>query len=252
MQELYGVIGSTNEVEPSTVIASLGDVSTKVMYIVPWYGNKKVSASMEVVYDWMLDNDAVFSLVVSTDGRKPPKVLMDKAKSTVESTDVDLEIINTLADRDIKGIALLVWDEHHPERSIEIATACIESGIPSLELTNGLTPIIIDEALEPEQTVQDSELPSVGEMSFDEETLQVMPAASVKRMARDAGHDVKTKEEAIRVLVGNNTHEEAPVENDGEISTIIVLFNNGVELGFKGDQELLNKMFKMVVSHNTH
>jgi hypothetical protein len=252
MQELYGVIGSTNEVEPSTVIASLGDVSTKVMYVVPWYGNKKVSASMEIVYDWMLDNDAMFSLVVSNEGRKPPKVLMDKAKETIESDDVDFDIINILAERDIKGIALLVWDESHPERSIEIATSCIESGIPSLELTNGLTPIIIDEVSEPEKPVSDAELPSVGEMSFDEETLQVMPAASVKRMARDAGHDVKTKEEAIRVLVGNNTHEEDPKESDGEISTIIVLFNNGVELGFKGDPELLNKMFKMVVSHTTH
>lgn len=246
MQEIYGVIGSTNEVEPSVVVSSLGDISTKVLYIVPWYGNKKVSTSMEIIYDWLLDNDASFNLVINSDGRTPPKVLIDKASETIETADVDSEIIDKLAENEVKGIALLIWDESHPERSIEIASACIDAGIPSLELTNGLSPIIIDEVAD-EPTVADEDLPSVGDMSFDKETLDVMPAASVKRMARDAGHDVKTKDEAIKALTKK---AEAPESAETEeVATIMVLFNNGVELGFKGDQEILNKIFSMVVKH---
>lgn len=249
MQEVYGILGSSNLIEPSTIVASLGDITNKVLYIVPWYGNKKVSSSMEVVYDWLLDNNATFKLVMNEEGRTPPNVLMTKANEVVSDTDVETRIICELTEREVKGIALLVWDEEHPERSIDLASACINKEVPSLELTNGLSPIIIDdEGIN--VPIADEDLPSVGEMSFDEETLQVMPAASVKRMARDAGHDVKTKEEAIKILVGSNKNEEE-IHDDGEIGTIIVLFKNGIELGFKADNEILTKMFNMVVKHST-
>jgi hypothetical protein len=82
---------------------------------------------------------------------------------------------------------------------------------------------------------------------FDRETLEVMPAASVKRMAKDAGFDVKTKEDAIEALQGNSPE----TDNDSDIGAILLVFNDGTELGFSLNVDLLRKIMNLVVDYQS-
>jgi hypothetical protein len=71
-----------------------------------------------------------------------------------------------------------------------------------------------------------------------------MPAALVKRMAKDKGIVVKTKEEGIAALT-QEVKEEVPQE----IGSIIILMKNGDELGFTLTQDLFQKVMSLVVEH---
>jgi hypothetical protein len=84
--------------------------------------------------------------------------------------------------------------------------------------------------------------------SFDRETLDVMPAAHVKRLARNAGHEVKTKEEAIEALLGSKPSEPiVEPETKALITSIVVEFENGDEITYRLSHEILNKIHQVVV-----
>jgi hypothetical protein len=135
----------------------------------------------------------------------------------------------------------VLWNQEDEEESIRVSSMSIDMKLPTLELTNGLTPIVIDMPIE---EVQDDELPDIGDTSYSKETLEVMPAALVKRMAKDKGIVVKTKEEGIAALT-QEVKEEVPQE----IGSIIILMKNGDELGFTLTQDLFQKVMSLVVEH---
>lgn len=247
MKETYGIIGFGTA--PKSVIESaLNDIGTKLTYVVPWYG--KVSEGLEVVYDWMLDNEADFTIVSVDTGKAVPKILAEKA-ATVETTkDVNFKILKTLKSREVPGISLIMWDTDNEEESVRISSMSIDMELPTLELTNGLVPIIVDE--DPREDSKDSpkkapitddELPEIGETSYDRETLEIMPAALVKRMAKDKGINTKTKEEAIEALSTKG------VSASEDIGSIIILMRDGTELGFNATPEILIKIMELVVAN---
>jgi len=135
---------------------------------------------------------------------------------------------------------------------LTLASSTINRGLESLELTNGLCPIVVDppekeETLELSVTTlsEEDHLDKVLDLdvtSFDRETLEIMPAASVKRMAANAGFLVKNKEEAIDALTGSTK-----VKEDVEIGSILLLFNDGTEIGFGVNKDLLKKIMNLVV-----
>jgi hypothetical protein len=197
MQELYGVLG-TGTASKKTICASLDDLGTKVEYIIPWYG--KPSEGLEHVYDWMIDNDATFTVISS---ERTPKALRDVALDFVNDVEgVNDEILHRLKSREVPGLAMVLWDDENEQYSHSVATACIDAGLPTLELTNGLVPLIFDD--EPEVTEEPVVVatPTVtdDESEFSLDELKTMPAAVVKKLAKDKGFDTKTKDEAISVL----------------------------------------------------
>lgn len=205
MKELYGVLGA-GSASPKIISAALDDVGTKVEYILPWYG--RPTPGLEAVYDWMIDNNAEYTIVGS---EKMPKALTDDALDFAVVKNVNAYIFEALTSRDPSGMSLILWDDEREEISLSIASQSIESGLPTLDLTNGLVPIIFED--EPEANAApvvteeiEEEDPSVEPPQetapFTKEELETMPAASVKRMAKDIGFDVKTKEEAIDRLLG--------------------------------------------------
>lgn len=239
MREAYGVIGS-GSASPKVIHASLDDIGLEPMFIIPWYG--KVTDGLEAVYDWVVNNEAVFSIVAKDGVRAVSKILADKATSITVVDDVDQHIINTLKNREVEGLALVLWDQEKETYSVSIASKAIDLRLPTLELTNGLVPIILDDdSIEAEETKED--LPDIGETNYERETLEMMPTALVKRMAKDKGFDPKSKEDAVNML-SNQQPEES--EN---IGSIIVLMQDGTEIGFNGSQELLKKIMEVVVSH---
>ena len=82
---------------------------------------------------------------------------------------------------------------------------------------------------------------------FDRETIEIMPAASVKRMAANAGFLVKNKEEAIDALTGSTKSKEGI-----EIGSILMLFNDGTEIGFGVNTDLLKKIMNLVVESQSN
>lgn len=246
MKETYGILGFGNA--PKTVIeAALNDIGTKLRYVVPWYG--KVTDGLEVVYDWLLDNEADFMIVSSESGKDVPRLLAEKAEVIEKVKDVNFKILKTLKDKEIPGISLIMWDQDDEDESVRISSMSIDMALPTLELTNGLVPIIVDGGDTPSPVkdvikkalVTDEELPEIGEASYDRETLEVMPAALVKRMAKDKGITTRTKEEAIDAL-------SPKVDDQQDIGSIIVLLRDGTELGFNATPEMLIKIMELVVS----
>lgn len=259
----YGVLGTSQGIQREVVDASLFDTAGKdSTYLVPWYGTKKVSPGLEYVYDWMLDNEATFHIVACADGREIPNALKKAAVTVIGAADdVDKLIIHSLKNSD-NPISLVMWDDANAERSLTIAAWSISANLKTLELTNGLVPIVVDdEHLEIENSVVEKpkvslsvsskntevNLPDMDPRGFDRETLEVMPAASVKRMAKDAGFDVKTKEDAIEALQGNSPDGNS----DSEIGAILLVFNDGTELGFSLNVDLLKKIMNLVVDYQS-
>lgn len=246
MKELYGILGGADA--PAEVIQeSLNDIQTKVKYLVPWYGVKPIPPSLIAVYDWMLDNEADYEVLISTEGTACPKALRAGASGVIETDNPSHDIIDRLEEATPAGFALIMWDEDQPIDSMALAITCIKKAIPALELTAGLSPIIMDDdeleiELENEE-VDISELPTIDPAEWDRETLDIMPASSVKRLARNAGHDVKTKAEAIQALKGG-PKEESSTE---EIGTILIIMTDGTELGFGMNKKLLKEIMDLVV-----
>lgn len=243
MREAYGVIGS-GSASRKVIEASLDDIGLEPTFIIPWYG--KVTDGLEAVYDWVVNNEAVFSIVAKDGVRAVSKILAEKATSVTVVDDVDQHIINTLKNREVEGLALVLWDQEKETYSVSIASKAIDLRLPTLELTNGLVPIILDEESteEPIETEEAEEgLPDIGEASYERETLEMMPTALVKRMAKDKGFDPKSKEEAVNMLANPSP------EVSENIGSIIVLMQDGTEIGFNGGQDLLKKIMEVVVAH---
>lgn len=249
MKELYGVLGYANA--PAEVIqGSLDDIKTTVDYLVPWYGIKPIPTALVAVYDWMLDNEATYDVFAIDEGAPCPKALREGARTIEEVADPSHEIIERLVEASPSGFALIMWDEEDPDSSMATAVTCIQEEIPALELTAGLTPIIMDDdeieiaVIFDEPPVDLKDMPPIDPTDWDEETLDVMPAASVKRMARDAGHDVKTKAEAIQAIKGKKTVD---TDSDTTIGKISISMSDGSELTFSTNQKLLKEILDLVV-----
>jgi hypothetical protein len=249
MKELYGVLGYANA--PAEAIhGSLNDLRTTVEYLVPWYGIKPIPTALVAVYDWMLDNEASYEVITITDGVPCPKALREGAIKVEDTVDPSKVIIERLVEAGTSGFALIMWDEEEPVDAMAIAVTCIQEGIPALELTAGLSPIIMDDdEIEigvdfdgPQIDIKD--LPPIDPTDWDQETLDVMPASSVKRLARDAGYDVKTKAEAIKVITGNSSTKQAVGHDVGQIR---ITLGDGSELTFSTNQKLLKEILDLVV-----
>lgn len=239
MKEFYGIVGAGSA--PKKVIdAALNDIGTQSLFIIPWYGS--ISKGLEVVYDWVLDNDVSFSIAALEGVKKVPKSLAEKAGDIVNVDDVNDYILWDLKGKEVPGMSLVLWDEEDETSSTRLAAMSIGMQLATLELTNGLVPIMLDDSPDVQVVVSD-ELPDIDEASYDRETLEIMPTALVKRMAKDKGFEPKSKEEAVEML--SPTKEDEKV-----IGSIIFLMNDGSEIGFNGTEAVLKEMFKVVAKHS--
>lgn len=253
MKELYGVLGFA-DVQEEVIHESLRDVGTNVDYLVPWYGAKPIPSGLVAVYDWMIDNEATYTVVAATDGASCPKALRESAQNVIDTLDPSSDIIERLAEASPAGFALIMWDEEEPIDAMAIAVTCIKVEIPALELTAGLSPIIMDDdeveiAVEFDETMIDiRDLPPIDPTEWDEETLDVMPASSVKKMARDAGHDVRTKAEAIQAIKGTSASKKEEEIEDAIVGRITISLNDSSELSLSINQKLLKEIMDLVVN----
>ena len=183
-------------------------------------------------------------MIVAQEGVKSvPKALATKANTVMVVEDVDQSVVKDLNDREVKGLVLVLWDEDRVAQSVKTAELAINLELPTLELTNGLVPIIFDEdeQMAKDDEVTDDELPDLGDTAYSRETLELMPTALVTRMAKDKGFEPKSKQEAVTML------SNEPSKESTEVATIIIMMKDGTELGFTGNEELLKNIMDLVV-----
>lgn len=186
MKATYGIIGS-GEASVKAIQAALNDLGTDNDFIVPYRRN----ASMESVYDWLIDNEVKFSVV----GGNPGRTLSECATNIIpleKGASIDMGVINELS-RSIYPSLLVMWSEDSNKEILEAASA----GWKIMELTNGLAPITVEDEEEIDAEVSPVETPAeeVEEpATLTKEELSGMPIAAVKRYAYVQGVDVKGKD----------------------------------------------------------
>lgn len=198
---LYGIIG-TGEASESAIAAALNDLDTNATFVVP---NRK-STVMEPIWDWLIDQDIAFDIV-----GEPGKALRKYANNVIETetNDTDSFLLQHLTEASESPTILVLWDDS--ENCAKNVLFAASKNWKILELTNGLAPITVDE----------EEAPVEQEEQFNAEELESMPIAALKRLAVNAGIDVKgkTREEIINSMLPKK--EEDPLEAHDAATTQI-------------------------------
>lgn len=215
--ELYGIIGS-GEANAKIIVDGLSDVNSEdTMFLI--HARRKPQGSVETVYDFLADNEAKFVAYHRVDDNAP-KALLEMAQS-VQTTDDPAKSIITSLKRG-GGTLLLLWDEENPSASEAFAIMASDAGVPIKDLTNGLSPIVVesDENESPkEETVAPKNSDDAPE-PFTREELMSMTVAVLRRQAKALGLDMgnATKEDLVETILGINNGPE--VASDVHVSAI--------------------------------
>lgn len=180
----------------------------------PWYG--KPTDGLAAAYDYILDNDIEF-VMYHDPSVLPPKAFTSSELGKVQQSNsiaLDEEILLSVHD---KGKVLILWDDASAESLIHTVFDVIGDNTLVLELTNGLAPISL--SLTPEAEVTPAATSYVEDdptddapVAFTEDELNIMPVASLKRLAMETGNlpdGVSGKANYIKVILGTTLPEQA-------------------------------------------
>jgi hypothetical protein len=212
----FGVLGRGDSTESSVITACLHDaIDTETDDIhLPWYG-KPIPTDLEVVYDWVLDNEVTFTLYAE-DTADVPKAFHKCPFGTVVAGDPVIGVATACS------TLLYLWDADYAVLDFVASAAFAPSLV--LDLTNGLHPVEFegyeeaitdtpDSKYDDDDDDDDDKAPQ--EMTRDE--LEIMPALSVKRYASaKLGEQFTTKSAAIEALFPSvdAVEEEDPTDDD--------------------------------------
>lgn len=216
----HGVLGRGSTTPEIVITAGLQDsINTgKDTIHLPWYG-KPIPTDLEVVYDWVLDNELTF-VMYAPDAQDVPKAFHKCSFGTVVEGDPIVEVAKQCT------TLLYLWDDDHEtlERIIN------HPKFPSLvlDLTSGLTPVefeLVEEAIAEtpaskydDDDDDDDERPQ--DMTRDE--LEIMPALAVKRYASARlGVPFTTKGAAIDALFPPHDVDEEDPTDDAPTQTVL-------------------------------
>lgn len=184
------------------------------------------SQSEKRVYDWILDNHTPFNAVVSG---KAPSILLESADYIMDGgASVANTIIRELSA--VSGTLLVLWDEENASQLSQWIIQASDMGVKVLELSNGLTPIIIDGEPEekPQLSVETTEVVQVELDPITETELSSMTVSALKKAAfaqgiSDAGS--MSKEQLVSVLNEPATVSTIPAS---DLNGALVYNDNGV------------------------
>jgi hypothetical protein len=210
----FGVLGRGDSTESLVITACLHDTITTGTDDVhlPWYG-KPIPTDLEVVYDWVLDNEVKFTMYAE-DAHAVPKAFHKCPFGTVVEGDPVIGVATACS------TLLYLWDADYDVLDF-VASAAFAPSIV-LDLTNGLKPVEFEGYAEAITDAPDSQYDDADddddeapqEMTRDE--LEIMPALSVRRYASaKLGEQFTTKSAAIEALFPSvDVEEEDPTDDD--------------------------------------
>ena len=203
----YGIVGGGNH--PENIIEDcLKDIySNDADHILYVNCRKGASESEKRVYTYVLDNNIPF-LAVSQDGAAP-KVLVETADYIVDGgVSADITIIKELAANN--GTLLMLWDDADENRMNHLVVTATDLGVNVLELSNGLTPFVVESEGE-EPTITETptpkaevELEPLTRDELGDMTIGLLKKAAFAQGIADAGG--MSKQELVNVLVEEEEH----------------------------------------------
>lgn len=200
----YPIIGeSTGAVR--AIISSLGDLSDKSKFFIGWDGDP--SPGEEAVIDWLIDHERTFVVVHTTE--TVPKGISKYAEACIAAKGSLSKSVITQAVIDGATTCLVLWDDSVSDDII----AGSEHVTKFLELTNGLTPIEVDDSDEAAPIVEE-EPPATEDEGFSRGELETMPMAALKRQAKEKGIAFSglTKAELVEAILSHGgTDDDAVV-----------------------------------------
>lgn len=246
MKKVYGIIGS-GDVNEKALKASLNDLPKDAVYYV---AHHKDCDSIEHIFDWLIDNEVEFVVV-----GKAGAVLAKYAEEIKPADDT----LDSWVLRYVEGCdptILVLWDENVDK---EVITAA-NYGYPILELSNGLSPIIVADDTPPvvEEPTVEPETVEADPEGFSDEELAAMPVAALKRYAISQGIDIKgmTKADIIVALAGDIVRDmEVPVEVPAETPVVsqskrpvavILVMDNGSSVTVHGDADTMDRILAVL------
>ena len=157
---VYGILGGgscpKNIIEDG--LRELG-VEGNTFYII---GTKKPSSNEERAFDFLLETEADFRIICKNPDNCP-KVLVDACDNLATSETPETAIIKVLSQTE--GALLMLWDEGDSEKMDHLVTVAADQGVIVKELSNGLIPIMVQDA----------------PTTFSKEEFESMPTAIQKR-----------------------------------------------------------------------
>lgn len=253
MKKVYGVIGA-GSASPKAIHTALDDLEEDAIFYVPF----KRSAGPESVYDWLIDNEREF-IVVGNAG----KTLREFASEVLaaDSEDLNMAVLENLGK---EATVLVLWEEGLDDAIFKAHT----KGHKILELSNGLTPIVVEEEGESSKKENSDDEADEDEDSSDltYEELEKMPVAAIKRYAVNKGINIKglSKDEIIDILYSSEAQKEdttpqlvdehVPIHNlidstgtASPVATIIVVYANGTTTTISSDYARLERMMAAAI-----
>ena len=198
----YGILGGgscpKNIIEDG--LRELG-VEGNTFYII---GTKKPSSNEERAFDFLLENEADFH-VLCRNTSTCPKVLQDASASVGVSEVPELDIVKKLSE--VNGVLLILWDEDDSEKMDHLVTSAVDQGITVKELSNGLIPIMVQDA----------------PATFSKEEFDSMPTAIQKR--NETSNPITAESEVTITTPDERPQMQAP---DGDCMVTVVMPNGTV------------------------
>ena len=205
----YGIVGGGKH--PQNIIEDgLKDIyyddADHTLYM---YCRKGATDSEKRVYNHILDSNIPF-IAVTQEG-SAPKVLVETADYIVEGgVSAEHTIIKELAAN--SGVLLILWDDENEEHMNRMITKATDLGVEVRELSNGLTPFVIEEGAEAPATITETptpkaevELEPLGREELGDMSIGLLKKAAFAQGIAEAGG--MSKQELVDVLV----EDELPV-----------------------------------------
>jgi len=205
MANIHAVLGPGGDKVPASVIQDgLKDLLKKGDSVaLPWYGGP-VSASLEAAYDYIVENEIPFTMFYS--GRKPPVPFEVDHGELAETKNIQ----KSLAQMASPGSNLLVL---FPDEDVDISEEIFgfldfaPGGVTTLDLTNGLVPIKVNDEEPDSEEEKVAEAAETEEDSLDGFTREELEGLGLKLLKRAAaniapGVTIDSKEQAISLILG--------------------------------------------------
>lgn len=239
----YGIVGS-GEHSANMLQDGLKEIynDDTTLYV---YCRTNASPSEKAVYDWLLDHDKNFTAVTSG---KSPSVLIETAEYILDGgVAPEMSIIKELAANN--GTLLVIWDDTDETRMMDLVFKATGMGLRVLELSNGLAPIMTEDAPEPSKEVEhvvestEVDIDPLTEDELSDMNISLLKKAAFAQGIADA--NALSKSELVDKLLGiqeptvttSNTHsstikfsikQPAPTHTSPPDYAVIVWHENGM------------------------
>ena len=232
------VIAGRGDVSSEVLEAGIKDLPHPSMFYVPWIGsqNTRPSEGLRKVYDYLVDEGYDFTLFAKDKSSVHPAIA-EAADEVVESGHSSPELNFDAVPPD--ATALILWADDFPQHSEGLVCEYFDRGHTLLDLTNGMTPIMVtDESTTPpaheaDSPTQKDEIPPI-----TDEDLESMPEGVRKQLERSLGENEVSELTDKPVPVEELTDEEVEARilqfvqkeeetDESQVATLVVVLPTG-------------------------